>query len=830
MKKHLIYLCMASLLGMTACEDDFNKENFKGLDEMTAPQNVLDKDYTLTEADYTTISALTVSYYDESGKLDTIDKAIMTAVKTNQYLTSASDPRVVLPVFLAKNWKTASLDATLRLTFNYVQDVPAYLTDLAATQTYELTADDYKTVWGEVGYAYLSAQKSPKENLPAILKKAIAEATEGEYVIATYQYSDNESEVGDNQGGEPVEILAENFAEGQGNFTLEDVLLPSESTYVWKADNNGYMKASAYVNKTNYPSESWLVSPALDMSGIATATLTFEHVARFGQADHSDLTLWVSVDYESGLPSTATWTSVPIPTYSSGEDWTFVASGDIILDDFAGNSNVHFAFKYTSTAEKSATWEIKNVVVNGITGAASGGDITYEEGDVFAENFADGQGEFVVEDKTLPTELDYVWSADTKYHYMKASAFKGNAYKAESWLISPAIALTGVKEPVLTFEHAMNKGAEASYAADMTLWISVVGSEDWQQLTIPNIPKTGSWNFIESGEIDLSAYVGKSVKIAFKYQSTTEAAATWELKNVAVSGFIAVSPAALKGVRLAAVNAVETRNAVYAYDGKTWAEAEKILILNPADYKIMGAPEKGYFSTEISADNYLPRFLNSKYPYAQESDTLFVIYNYSNKTTLKADEYVFADGAWKCTTQPVTAVTEQYALTADGWVYSPDVVVVLKPGRGANMKYFQALTDWVWNNVDVPAGATKYGEGYVTSYGNNDYYFGGSEYQNNFDFRPSAWRTQNEDAYGEMSDEELTELMWERLPEGIEHMLDTMYPDMVQTDEPISYVLKFGIYGIDGSSATKYYSIRCKLVGKGKFSYVEGSLKEISGL
>ena len=118
----------------------------------------------------------------------------------------------------------------------------------------------------------------------------------------------------------------------------------------------------------------------------------------------------------------------------------------------------------------------------------------------------------------------------------------------------------------------------------------------------------------------------------------------------------------------------------------------------------------------------------------------------------------------------------------------------------------------------------------MTSFGNNDYYYGGSEYQNNFDFRPDAWRGQMPKAYGDMTDEELTALMWERLPEGIENMLNTKYADVNLTDEPIHYVLKFGIYGIEGSSATKYYSIRCKLVGKGKFSYVENSLKEISGL
>ncbi len=635
MKKYLIFLCIASLFGITACEDDFNKDNFKGLEEMTKPENVLDKDYSLTEADYTTIGGL---------KVEGIDSADLKAVEKNQYLTSATNPRVVLPVFLAKNWKTASLDATLRLTFNYVPDVPDYLTAIATSQIYELTTDDYTTIWGEAGNEYLTSGNNQEGNLSVILEKAITEPTKGQYVVAAYQYLDNESGAGDNQDEESIELLNESFADGQGNFTINDVQLPSGSTYVWKADKNKYMKASAYVNKANRASESWLISPLIDM--------------------------------------------------------------------------------------------------------------------------------------------------------------------------------TEVTEAVLTFEHAINFGSAASYPTHMTLWVAVEGSEDWQQLTIPNLPTEGSWTFLESGEIDLSAYAGKSVKIAFKYLSTDAAAATWEVKNVAITGSVAAGE-------------FEIRNAVYAYDGETWAESQKVVILNPVDYKTMGGPEKGYFSTEIPADNYLPQFLHLKYPYAQGPDTLVVMYNYSNKTTLKADEYVLDKGVWKANTQPVTVVTEQYALGTEGWVYSPDVVVILKPGKRVGTGHFQALTDWVWENVDQKEEGltdTEKGKGYVTSFGNNDYYYGGSEYQNNFDFRPAAWREQMPKAYEDMTDEELTALMWKRLPKGIENMLNTKYADVDLTNDPVHYVLKFGIYGIGGSSATKYYSIRCKLVGKGKFSYVENSLKEISSL
>ena len=229
----------------------------------------------------------------------------------------------------------------------------------------------------------------------------------------------------------------------------------------------------------------------------------------------------------------------------------------------------------------------------------------------------------------------------------------------------------------------------------------------------------------------------------------------------------------------------------------------------------------------------MPQFLGLKYPYAQAGDTVAVVYNYYNgdATVLKADEYVFTAGAWTYNTQPVTVVTEQYALAENGWVFSPDVTITLVPGRNAETNhYFQKLTDWVWENIDQKEGVTEKGKGYVTSYGNNDYYYGGSAYQNNFDFRPSAWKAQNEKAYGEMPDEDLTALMWERLPEALLHMLECAYPDVQLEDVPVTYVLKFGIYGIEGSSATKYYTARYKLTGKGEFTYVEDSLKEISSL
>ncbi len=52
----------------------------------------------------------------------------------------------------------------------------------------------------------------------------------------------------------------ESFKNGKGSFTIENVLVPTGSTYVWSEDTKyGYMKASSFVNKTNLESESWFL-------------------------------------------------------------------------------------------------------------------------------------------------------------------------------------------------------------------------------------------------------------------------------------------------------------------------------------------------------------------------------------------------------------------------------------------------------------------------------------------------------------------------------------------------------------------------------------------
>ena len=192
---------------------------------------------------------------------------------------------------------------------------------------------------------------------------------------------------------------SESFATDMGKFSINDVSLPSQLTYVWKWASAAYgMKASAYVNNTKYASESWLISPVIDMSKAVKPELSFENVAQFGS--NSNHTLWAR-------EKDGEWAQLTISNYGSGKDWTFVKN-TIDVSAYAGKT-FQFAFKYVSTTTGAGTWEIKNIKLDessdvpavlesiswtGYTTAYTVGDAFKKDGTVTA-TYSDGSTEDV---------------------------------------------------------------------------------------------------------------------------------------------------------------------------------------------------------------------------------------------------------------------------------------------------------------------------------------------------------------------------------------------------------------------------------------------------
>ena len=154
-------------------------------------------------------------------------------------------------------------------------------------------------------------------------------------------------------------IYSNSFNKGIGDFTIDNKVMNDPLTWVWNHDASYQcMKASAYVNNTNYESESWLISPVIDLSGKTSAYLTFEHATNFFNTS----TLGDDASVYAKEEGAGDWTKVTGVTYPSSQGWTFVDAGDIDISAYAGKK-MQFAFVYKSSSSKAGTWEVKNVVV-----------------------------------------------------------------------------------------------------------------------------------------------------------------------------------------------------------------------------------------------------------------------------------------------------------------------------------------------------------------------------------------------------------------------------------------------------------------------------------
>ena len=114
------------------------------------------------------------------------------------------------------------------------------------------------------------------------------------------------------------------------------------------------MKASAFLG-TNHASEAWLISSPLDLTSNTTAFLTFNQAYKYG--DISQFAVKITTN---GLD----WTTLEVPVWPDGTSWAFINSGEIDITKYI-SATTQIAYAYTSSAEASPTWEIRDVLIKG---------------------------------------------------------------------------------------------------------------------------------------------------------------------------------------------------------------------------------------------------------------------------------------------------------------------------------------------------------------------------------------------------------------------------------------------------------------------------------
>lgn len=172
----------------------------------------------------------------------------------------------------------------------------------------------------------------------------IGNTTPGEYTTVTLPYT-------------------EDFTKSQGEFVIEDVSNPNNIT-IWTQGKTYGMTATAFVKlegeeaKTNHASESWLISPIIDLSKATNPTLAFSDNWNKYFADYNN-DFGVYIREKDGQ-----WSKLNF-TYTAPESGTFNPDYDdkqMDLSSYKGKK-IQIGYKYTSTTEAAGTYEVKNFSV-----------------------------------------------------------------------------------------------------------------------------------------------------------------------------------------------------------------------------------------------------------------------------------------------------------------------------------------------------------------------------------------------------------------------------------------------------------------------------------
>ena len=790
----LFFVALASL-ALAGCGDDWNEDKLDGFGEQPVT-DVKTLEITLTDADYKTIATNSTnkSLAEAAGLSSELSK-----LTSNKYFTENIPASKYLPAYLAATYYTADNGSSVKVTSNVLVGEPEYLAPFNKAQYVELEEEAYELVWGNKVQAYFLTPKTESQITKTLLPAALPEAEAGDMVMVEYAYSDVEPSIG---GG--------SADEEETDWTM--INLPRRATgNDWNFTNIGLIDLSAYKGQTvhvgfNYTSTT-SVCAKWELSNFKALTLPYLDIHLFMQAEDGSFNkiiktkeivsgkyLIAAVDHTgqynllTGLAASKNYGYLPVKAI-----------------EMSGNK--------IAAADAEGCIVTLTAVDGGFTMQAPDG--RYMRNDSSQKNY------------NLDAEMtyggNYVWtiavqknsdvvnlSNATTGKTMKLNYYaKGNSYSygcyAESDMSSSVIVSGDDQFSIYDIElDELNN--VWSYDSNYSCWVASaqvnkVNHETESFLVTPaiTIPEDAAlpyftideaYKFAAEGASDLTVYVSTNYK----------------------------EPAAAVNTRSVKANKV----ALYKYDGSAWnkasVDAGQLAVMQPADYASLS---QGYVS---KPENVLPKYVAANYPYAVADDVVVVAY-LSGEDEVSAKELTFDGTQWNLTTSVATQV-DQFVKAEGKWNWDPSVTITLPAGKGQALStiYFQAATDWVWEHVDQPAGCTAKGQGYVTSYGNNEYYCGCSAYQGNVDWRKSAAISQKPGEYDNMSDDEFLALMKKRFIEVMGHVLEGQYPDVQPVaGVKVTYTINFAVY----TGSTANWTIQYELTGVGQFTYIEGSLTKV---
>ncbi len=386
----------------------------------------------------------------------------------------------------------------------------------------------------------------------------------------------------------------------------------------------------------------------------------------------------------------------------------------------------------------------------------------------------------------------------------------------EAWLIAPKVDLS---EITTTSKFSFDIVTGNYNGAGLKIMISEdfdgiqanISTATWTDVTsnftIP-APASGYSAWATAGTMNISAYNGKKIYIAFKYSGNntsagTKVTTTYQLDNLKV----------WKEVTGTDVKSKTKMYASYLYTelDKTWKKVSSSIInFQTADMVPFGITN-GIMTTVLAAD-YLPQFLTKNYPGSEGVEKVIV---YQSKAgEFYADRFKFTKGAWKLNTFIEEVVTPFAYANKDGkkqWIYDPTIIIPISKAD------YQLIVDYVKEHY------YEGNEAVWDTRGNAEYYFGFSQYYGNISYREAGYRDKDKTYPLSGTQEEKVKFMNDRTKEAFSILLTLKYPNAVPMVNGVDQKARFDnvviYYEPDAvTNVTWSYTFQC--VGDKEWKFV----------
>ena len=578
-------LLALGVLGLAACTNYFD-EHFMDNGHTPVIDVRTNMTYTLVDNDYKLIT----TYQENIDKAIALDPVDSTGLKELQQIakelsfTETASADMYVPAFMAATFPYLDNGTVCDVTYTMREGKSNRVQEFVGAQGFALTVDDYETIWQKRGANYLTPSTVPA--IPDFLAVKLSSAKLGQIALLTYNFSEEEPDSSDLSDFLPYELtLSELLAfpdekrhmihglvgdvksSISGRFYMLDGdasiyvygLTDEDGNKVWK--DKGIQEGDSIVLIGRYSTESG-EPQILDAVYVSHSTPAPAGAPR--RAPQANKTEIINALYQLTADGWVLYANEQLKAgFALPQSVYDLAGTTQITDPEIITKYLYSAFPYPQDKE---IYLVAYMGKNGATAdewVVDGTDFILSTGYVNetmsfevknntwipnistylqAKFVGEGPGKFTIQHVALDG-LNYIWRYQALYGMTASAYVSGTNHRVEDWLISPNIRLKKSVQPQLTFDHAIRYGN----VVDNPKWLNVmvtdnytgdVTTTEWKHLEWNvELPDGSNWIFRSAGVWDLSEYNGKTIVIAFRYDTNLDgidvpSAPTWEIQNL----------------------------------------------------------------------------------------------------------------------------------------------------------------------------------------------------------------------------------------------------------------------------------------------------------